>query len=226
MSMRKFNRFLSILDELVKTHAPSKKLSKRDIKFSNKPWITRKIQKMMRVRDRILENCRRNNNDQSLKELYKKFRNQVSKSLRESKASYFYNYFQQNSNNMKELWSEIKSVISIKKSSSINVIDKLKDSNGNITSDPIIIANVFNKFFVNVSHSITKNIPRSTKSPLDFMGDKIGSSLFIAPSVPHEISDIISLLKTGKSLGPNSIPMKVLKLLNPLISSSFSQIIN
>ena len=39
----KFNRFLSSLDELVKSHAPLKKLSKRDIKFRNKPWINGKI---------------------------------------------------------------------------------------------------------------------------------------------------------------------------------------
>ena len=47
-----------------------------------------------------------------------------------------------------------------------------------------------------------------------------------APSVPFEISDIISTLKSGKSLGPNSIPMKVLKCLSPLISSPPSQIMN
>ena len=58
------------------------------------------------------------------------------------------------------------------------------------------------------------------------MGDKIESSFFIAPSIPHEVSDIISLLKTGKSLGPNSIPMKILKLLSPIISYPLSQIIN
>ena len=40
------------------------------------------------------------------------------------------------------------------------------------------------------------------------------------------IDDIISLLKSGKSLGPNSIPMKILKSLSPLISSPLSQIIN
>ena len=67
---------------------------------------------------------------------------------------------------MKQLWFGIKSVISINKSSNVNVISKLKDSNGNITSDPAVIANIFNKFFVNVSHNITKNIPRSDKSLL------------------------------------------------------------
>ena len=116
--------------------------------------------------------------------------------------------------------------MSIRQSSNVNVISKLKDPNGNVTSDPAVIANVFNKFFVNVSHNITKNIPRSKKSPVDFMGSRIGSSFFTAPSIPLEISDIISLLKSGKSLGRNSIPMKILKLLSPLISSPLSQIVN
>ena len=127
---------------------------------------------------------------------------------------------------MKKLWSGIKSVVSIKKSNNLNVNNKHKDSNGNITSDPVVIASIFDKFFVNVSHDITKNIPRSQKSPVDFMGDRVGNSFYTAPSVPFEISDIISALKSGKSLGPNSIPMKMLKSLSPLISSPLSQIIN
>ena len=221
----KFNRLLSSLDELVNTHAPLKKLTKRDIKFRNKPWINCKIQKMMRIRDRLLRKLKKNNS-QPLINLYKKFRNRVSVSLSESKASYFYDYFQKNSNNMKQLWSGIKSVINIKKSSNVNVINKLKDSDGNITSDPAVIANIFNKFFVNVSHDITKNIPRPYKSPVNFMGGRIVNSFFIAPSIPSDVSDIISLLKSGKSLGPNSIPMKILKCLSPLISSPLSQIIN
>ena len=126
---------------------------------------------------------------------------------------------------MKQLWSGLKSVIDIRQSSSVNVISKLKDSDGNVASDPVVIANVFNNVFVNISHNITKNIPRSMKSPVDFMGSRIGS-FFTAPSIPLEISEIISPLKTGKSLGPNSIPKKILKLLSPLISSPLSQIIN
>ena len=127
---------------------------------------------------------------------------------------------------MKPLWSGIKSVVSIKKSSNMNVINRLKDSNGNITSDPAVIASIFNKFFVNVSHDITKNIPRSQKSPVDFMGDRVGNSFLTAPSISLEISDIISALKSGKSLGPNSIPMKILKSLSSLISSPLSQVIS
>ena len=69
-----FNRLLSILDELEKTHTPLKKLTKREDKFRNKPWINGKIQKMMRIRDRILRKYKKNNN-QSLINLHKQFRN-------------------------------------------------------------------------------------------------------------------------------------------------------
>ena len=48
----KFNRFL---DEIVRNHAPLKKLAKRDLKLRNKPWINSRIQKMMRPRDNILK---------------------------------------------------------------------------------------------------------------------------------------------------------------------------
>ena len=66
----KFDRFLSILNELVKTHAPLKKLTKREIKFRNKPWINEKIQKMMRISDRLLGRLKKTN-DQSVKDLTK-----------------------------------------------------------------------------------------------------------------------------------------------------------
>ena len=111
---------------------------------------------------------------------------------------------------MKLLWTGIKSIISIK-NSQVNVINKLKDANGNLTTDSYKMAAVFNDFFVNVADGVTKRLPRSPKSPLDYLKSKSPHSFFITPSVPVEVSDIIYMLKTGKSIGPNSIPIKLLK---------------
>ena len=47
----KFSRFLGNVDEIVKKHAPLKKLTKNDLKLRNKPWINSRIQKMMHLRD-------------------------------------------------------------------------------------------------------------------------------------------------------------------------------
>ena len=126
---------------------------------------------------------------------------------------------------MKLLWTGIKSIISIK-NSQVNVINKLKDKNGNIKTDPATMATIFNDFFVNVADNVTKRTPRSLKSPLDYLDNENPNSFFITPTAPHEIVDIIDVLKTGKSLGPNSIPIKLLKILSPHISSPLSQIIN
>ena len=112
---------------------------------------------------------------------------------------------------MKQLWSGIKSIVSIRKSSYMNFISKLKDSNGNVTSDPTFVASILDKFLINASHDTTKNITISNKSPVEFMGDRVGNSFFLAPLVLCEISYIISALKTVKCLGPNSTPRENLK---------------
>ena len=90
--------------------------------------------------------------------LYKKFRNRVSNELKESKARYFHTYFSTNSQNMKKLWSGIKTIISHKSSTSSSN-NKIKDRDGNVTSDPSKMSNIFNDFYVNVADGITKTIP-------------------------------------------------------------------
>ena len=111
---------------------------------------------------------------------------------------------------MKLLCTGIKSIISIK-NCHVNVINKIKDSNGNVMTDSTAMANVFNNFFVNVADGVAKNIPRSQKSPMDYLDIKHPFSFFISPTAPYEISEIIDLFKTGQSIGPNSIPLKLLK---------------
>ena len=99
-------------------------------------------------------------------------------------------------------------------------------TNGNLMTDSALMANMFNNSFVHVADGVTKSIPRSKKSPLDYLDRNNPNFFFIPPVAPCEISTIIDLFKTGKSIGPNSIPIKLLKLLSPHISSPLSQIMN
>ena len=220
----KFNKFLDDLNDLTCKHVPFKKLTRKEVNFKHKPWINNRIQKMMHIRDKILKRLRRKSDDKT-EYMYKKFRNRVTVLLKESKTNYFNNYFNVNSNNMKLLWSGIKSIVNQKNTNS-NLISKLKDKNGNITTDSTVIADTFNDFFVNVASNISKKVPRTMKSPLDFLKNRIGTSFFISPTVPMEVADVINLLKSGKSVGPNSIPITLLKTLAPYVSSPLCQIIN
>ena len=116
----------------------------------------------MRLRDKALKKLRKKP-DEVTKLLYKQFRNRITIELKESKKNYFHKNSNINSTNMKLLWTGIKSIISLK-NSHVDIINKLKDVNGNLTTDSSTMANIFNDFFVNVADNITKKIPRS-KNP-------------------------------------------------------------
>ena len=50
--------------------------------------------------------------------------------------------------------------------------------------------------------------------------------IFLRPTTPEEITKIIGNFSDTKSSGPNSIPVRILKLLNPEISKTISTLIN
>ena len=60
----------------------------------------------------------------------------------------------------------------------------------------------------------------------EYMENNSLNSFFLSPTNKNEISSIISSLNPNKSVGPNSIPTKILKLLKDEISSHLSDIYN
>ena len=123
------------------------------------------------------------------------------------------------------MWSGIKSIVSHKffTSSSIN---KIKGNDGNVTSEPSDMSNIFNNFYINVVSSITKTIPLTPKSPLDYLTNRASKSLFLTPVTPLEVKDIIDALNPSKSVGPNSIPIKLSKIVGCSISPLLALLMN
>ena len=60
-----------------------------------------------------------------------------------------------------------------------------------LISDPVKMANIFYKYFVNVGCNIDKSIPRTKKSALDYLKKQNPDSLFLAPVTPQEIETVI-----------------------------------
>ena len=100
------------------------------------------------------------------------------------------------------------------------------DEKGHRISDPVKIANIFNNHFTNVANSITKKIPRTLKSPLYYLANFNANSFYISPSTPVEMSSLIKSLKSSKSSGPNSIPVKLIKILDPSICTDLAALVN
>ena len=73
---------------------------------------------------------------------------------------------------MKMLWTGIRSIVNVKVKTQFSNISHLLD-NGTRVNDPVKMASLFNKYFVNVGSNIDKTVPRTTKSPTDYLKDRI-----------------------------------------------------
>ena len=87
---------------------------------------------------------------------YKQYRNLLSTLIKESIKSYFTNCFQSNLNDLKSTWEGIKNLIPLNELPNVapsNIFD-----NGRSLTGPKEIANVFKKYFVNISTEIQSSI--------------------------------------------------------------------
>ena len=95
---------------------------------------------------------------------------------------------------------------------------------GATATGPLRIANIFNEYFSSITEKTKANIKFSNKSFQDFLHHPNEESLFITPTDAHEVNLIISSLNSDKSTGPNSLPIKILKLLRNEISTHLADI--
>ena len=153
-----FKTYLNTVNTLINSHAPLKKLNKKQRKFQQKPWITKGIQNAIEQKNRLLKkyiksgDCNKNIFHQE----YKTYRNSLSTLLKESKRSYYKNYFRSNINNIKNSWKGIKSIISLntKEPESPKIV---LNNKGEFLSNANDIANQFNNFFCSVAPTIQSN---------------------------------------------------------------------
>ena len=88
------------------------------------------------------------------------------------------------------------------------------------------IANTFNNSFTSVAESVHSKIKFSNKSFKNFLSSEINDSFSITSPNKEEIYKVISSLNSNKFCRLNSIPTKVLHLLQDQISNHLTTICN
>ena len=123
------------------------------------------------------------------------------------------------------IWKGIRSIVNINKTSRKDIT--LMNDNGINVSHPKKSAGLFNKYFVNVGVNIDRKIPKPLKHFKDYMAKiNVNKTFFLTPATPEELFDIILAFDIKKSLGPNSIPVYILKIANSFFSNKLCDIIN
>ena len=155
---------------------------------------------------------------------YKDYINMLSTIFKQSKTNYYNHYFEANWNSIKNTWKGIKSILNIKNTSAD--IPKTLTVDVTTISNLMEISNIFNNYFSSIASKTKLNISFSHKHFSDFLKNRSNISFFVSPTDKTEIENVISSLDSNKSVGPNSIPTKILKLLKNDISSQLSEIFN
>jgi hypothetical protein len=93
-------------------------------------------------------------------------------------------------------------------------------------TDPLSIANEFNNYFSNVGKNLANIVPHTDKSFTDYLTSPLQNSFFMYSVTATEIELEISKLKNGKSTGPYSIPIAILKQIKHIISEPLAILYN
>ena len=106
---------------------------------------------------------------------------------------------------------------------------KLTLNNYDTVSEPQIIAEKLNRFFVNIGKEMAASIqPNDSNSAECSVGEKkkITNSIFLLPSCQQEVFNLIKELKNRKATRTSDIETKFIKLVNPIISFFLSELFN
>ena len=188
------------MNSILNIPAPYKKVNKYKLRFKIKPWITMELQKSVCVKKSLLKKFINSNDSQTKEYLhtrYKDYENILFALLKGSKINYYNLYFDINWKNIKHSWKGIKSTLSVKVNPSH--IPKVLTANVSTITNPVEIANVYNKYFSSVSPQTKVNIRYSHKHFSDFLKNRVQNPFFKL-SDKDEITLTISSLDSNKSL--------------------------
>ena len=221
-----YNIFLRKYNETLDKHAPLKKISKKERKREQKPWITLGLIKSISKKRSLFKQLKKlklkNKNADEIHKLSKYYNDTINKLKIKCKRDYYQNYFNSNASNSKKVWSGINKLLNRgrKKQSTIFL-----EENG-LISDPLQVANKFNNYYLNVADKLCEKIPRRNNKFQDYLKNPNKNKLTLKETTPDEISKIITDLDGKKSSDIFNISPDLVKLNNQSISQILTIIFN
>jgi hypothetical protein len=197
-----FNTFTKIY-----THSIIRIKQKKSSHTCN-PWMNSQIRAMIKEKNRLWKQIKRNRYDTQLKSEFKNLRNQLNNIIRRTKRMYYFNLFNSHLNDIRKSWSIVNSVLNKNKRNSVaETIRK----NFNIRNQEQL-QDVCNKFKNTFHHKLATTQTRKFElinemipSPYTTGNDK---SLYINKINEDLLSLVIKKLNRNSSPGPDKIRPK------------------
>ena len=169
-----------------------------------KPYITREIKALIKEKHRLQRLF--NRRPLTYGNEFRRLRNQVNLVIRNAKANYFKSKLSNNTRNAKETWNVVNAVTG--RAGKVELPDQFFVE-GNMVSDPKVIANAFNNYFVNIGQSLASNVDH-THNYLRYLTKDIDTVFAFHPVTDAEIVKIVGSFRSS-SPGIDDTPMNLIK---------------
>ena len=156
-------------------------------------------------------------------EKYTKFKQTLNSVKRKAKYNHINEKLNKCMGNMKNTWKELNLLIGRKKRKE-NLTSHFKLSDNTIIHNKKEIVNQFGKFYVNIHERI--NLPKNLTSFKQHMPTPNLQSFFIEPTDEHEVTTMITNMKTKHSSGIDGISSYMLKCIKHAIAKPLAILIN
>ena len=162
--------------------------------------LLRGLLKSIQTKNRLFKQLLRNRDNSILSSKYKTYRNTLNRLLRRAKSNYYHSVLNEHKGNSKKAWETVNELIYNKKRSS-SPPSELMNSNGEIISNRLAIAEEFNEFLPMWEKRWPHCLPTvgsNNSKNIVFSKNKASNSIFLSPRSPQEVYHLINQLKEKK----------------------------
>ena len=158
------------------------------------PWLSAALRTQIKLKNAKHKEALKSN-DQSVKDDYNNIKRELHSSLRNSEISYYSNQLDLHRLDVGKRWKVLREILSMNNPSSKKKL--IFDINNKTTTDPNVIANGFNNFFVTIGPQLAKNI-KSDINPLSYV-KSVNKSMVLTDVTSTEARNVIASLKNSSS---------------------------
>ena len=195
------------------------------VKRKNAEWMTHELLAETKIRDKLFrkwKNCRNSNENKPLyREEYKKYRNKLSKAIKNRKFKYYKERFEKSKGNIKETWQIINEFIGHKKK---DTVDEVLARYLGKTKTNEEIANNFVKSFTEeieyLKYNCDTELVNHDKDTVQLQ------SMYFKPVTGSEIYKYIQEMDSKKGAGIDGVRVVDIKYLSKVMCHLISQFIN
>lgn len=217
------------MQSLINKHFPIKWVKFNKYKHKVSPWISQGILKSIKYKDNLYKKLKSTPSESSELETrtinFRTYNNILKKMIRLAKKLYYGNCFAKYKCDMKNTWSTINSLLGRQKIK--KELPEKFEVFGMSISNKTIIANEFNKYFINAGPNLASKmgaIPEN--SYMHYLRNPKTPRFQFKPITSTAINDIIDSLKSKNSCNTDRISSKLLKFIGKDISEHLSIVFN